>query len=163
MALQKKKLGAHRRETPAEPAVPMQLTLFAVASGIERVRTEGSIALRVTHPMPAVHVDRVPALASFRIIFGIMGVDTTRTCTIATELKAPGGLIVFQSVGEQPPARDSAGIPRPYRTLLGFADCTDVELIEEGEYAFSVFCNDEFVQSVPVPVLAGRRRYGIDL
>lgn len=110
--------------------------------------------MRLTGPMLSPRISRVPTIASFDVVFGLLGVAPGTPTVISTELTSPSGRSVFQSIGEHESA-DPGEHLRAYAGTIGRANIWDVEIPEEGVYRFSIFCDGKLVKRVPIPIFIG--------
>lgn len=129
-----------------------ELTMFMVCNKIDKIRKDGKQTMQITMPMVAPRAYRIPGTVSFNVVFGILGVDTTQVNVLHTQLMAPNGHVVYESIGEMPSNAQAANVPEEYRAIVGYANVWDVQIDSEGIYLFTVMCNDEHVDTVSIPI-----------
>lgn len=128
-----------------------ELTMFVVCSKIEKVRYQGQDAMRITGPMLAPRVSKIPTVVSFDVVFGLLGVKPDATTIISTRLLSPSSIVVYESIGEHI-TPNPGGKLQYYAGTIGRSNIWDVELTEEGVYHFSISCDGHLVQQMPIPI-----------
>lgn len=129
-----------------------ELAMFMVCNKIEKIRKNGRQTMQITSPMVAARAYRIPGPVSFNVVFGILGVDTTRSNVLHTQLTGPNGHVIYESIGEMPESAQAANVPEEYRAAVGYAKIWDVEVETEGIHLFTIMCNDEHVDTVSIPI-----------
>lgn len=131
-----------------------ELVMFMVCSKVEKVRFMGQDGMRITGPMLAPRISKVPTVASFDVVFGLLGVTPDVSVIISTRLISPSRHVVFQSVGEHS-TPNPGGKLRYFAGIIGRINIWDVEIPEEGEYEFEIHCDDKLVKRMPIPIFVG--------
>lgn len=129
-----------------------ELTMFMVCNKVDKIRKNGRQTMQITMPMVAPRVYRIPGSVSFDVVFGILGVDTTKPNVLHTQLTDPKGHVVYESVGEMPPNRHAENVPEEYRAMVGYANIWEAQVSCEGIFLFTVMCNDEHVDTISIPI-----------
>ena len=131
-----------------------ELTMFMVCSKVEKVRYLGQDGMRITGPMLAPRISKVPTVASFDVVFGLLGVPPDVSVIITTRFISPSHRVVFQSVGEHK-TPNPGGRLQYYAGVIGRINVWDVEIPEEGEYLFEISCGDTLIKRMPIPIFIG--------
>lgn len=131
-----------------------ELTMFMVCSKVEKVRFQGQDGMRITGPMLAPRISKVPTIASFDVVFGLLGVKPASSVIISTRLTTPSNRVVFESIGEHRTA-NPGGKLQYYVGTIGRSNIWDVEIPEEGVYTYSISCDGRLVKEMPIPIFVG--------